>query len=56
MTTIKSLHEKWMKDAEYRKEYEALEEEFALAQAAAEVRRRTEVSLEPVTQIKPDSR
>ena len=28
MTRIKDLHKKWMKDPEYRKEYDALEEEF----------------------------
>ena len=33
MTRISALHEEWMKDDEYRKEYEALEEEFALARA-----------------------
>ncbi len=36
MTKIKDLHAKWMTDKEYRKEYEALEEEFALAQAIIE--------------------
>jgi transcriptional regulator with XRE-family HTH domain len=30
MTKIGTLHKKWMKDPEYRKEYEALEDEFAL--------------------------
>ncbi|MFZ5932272.1 MAG: helix-turn-helix domain-containing protein [Pseudomonadota bacterium] len=38
MTKIKDLHAKWMTDKEYRKEYEALEEEFALAQAIIEAR------------------
>lgn len=33
MTRISVLHEEWMKDDEYRKEYEVLEEEFALARA-----------------------
>ena len=27
MTKIKDLHKKWMKDPEYRREYEGLEEE-----------------------------
>jgi hypothetical protein len=31
MKKISSLHNKWMKDPSYRKKYEALEEEFALA-------------------------
>ncbi len=38
MTRIKDLHAKWMTDKEYRKEYDALEEEFALAQAIIEAR------------------
>ncbi len=38
MTKIKDLHAKWITDKEYRKEYEALEEEFALAQAIIEAR------------------
>jgi transcriptional regulator with XRE-family HTH domain len=33
MTNMRDLHEKWMKDPEYRREYEALEEEFTLMQA-----------------------
>ena len=44
MTKIKALHSKWMKDPEYRKEYEALEEEFALAAEVAKVRRRAGLS------------
>lgn len=40
MTKIRTLHNKWMKDPEYRKEYEALEEEFALAAEVAKARRR----------------
>lgn len=35
MTKISTLHKKWMKDPEYRREYEALEEEFALISARA---------------------
>ena len=33
MTKIKDLHKKWLRDAEYRKAYDALEEEFTLASA-----------------------
>jgi transcriptional regulator with XRE-family HTH domain len=44
MTRIMDLHKKWMKDPEYRKEYEALEEEFALAAAVAEARIRAGLS------------
>jgi hypothetical protein len=38
MTSIKAQHKKWMKNAEYRHEYDALEEEFALAAAVAKAR------------------
>lgn len=38
MTRIKDLHAVWMRDSRYRKEYEALEEEFALAHAMIEAR------------------
>ena len=44
MTKIKDLHRKWMKDPEYRKEYDALEEEFALAAAVAKARTRSGLS------------
>jgi transcriptional regulator with XRE-family HTH domain len=44
MTRVRELHKKWMKDAEYRREYEALEEEFALAAAVAKARRRAGLS------------
>lgn len=33
MSRIRDLHQKWMKEPEYRQEYEALEEEFRLADA-----------------------
>ena len=33
MTKIKDLHKKWLRDDDYRREYDALEEEFALASA-----------------------
>ena len=35
MTKLSTLHKKWMKDPAYRREYEALEEEFALIAARA---------------------
>jgi len=38
------LHKKWMKDAGYAREYEGLEEEFALATAVAKARRRAGLS------------
>jgi len=40
MTKIRDLHAKWMKDEEYRKEYDALEVEFSLAKAIIETRSR----------------
>jgi len=44
MTKIRDLHKKWMKDPAYRKEYDALEEEFALIAAVAKVRIRAGLS------------
>lgn len=38
MTKISDLHEEWMKDPEYRVEYEALEEEYQLVRALIEAR------------------
>jgi ribosome-binding protein aMBF1 (putative translation factor) len=40
MKKISSLHKTWMKDKSYRKEYETLEEEFALASAMIAARSR----------------
>jgi len=31
MTKISDLHKKWLKDAEYRRAYDALEKEFSAA-------------------------
>jgi ribosome-binding protein aMBF1 (putative translation factor) len=44
MTRIRDLHKKWMKDPAYRKEYEALRDEFALTEAVAEARVRSGLS------------
>src|SRR5687767_2292563 len=46
MTKIRELHRKWMADAEYRREYDALEEEFALASAMIKARRRAGLTQE----------
>jgi transcriptional regulator with XRE-family HTH domain len=46
MTRISDLHKKWMDDPEYRREYEALEEEFALASAMIEARKRAGLTQE----------
>jgi transcriptional regulator with XRE-family HTH domain len=44
MTKIRDLHKKWMKDPHYVEEYNALEEEFALAAAVAKARSRAGLS------------
>jgi ribosome-binding protein aMBF1 (putative translation factor) len=44
MIRIKDLHKKWMKDPAYRKEYEALGEEFALMAEVAKARQRAGLS------------
>jgi transcriptional regulator with XRE-family HTH domain len=46
MTKLSNLHKKWMKDPEYRREYEALEEEFSLASAIIEARSRAGLTQE----------
>ncbi len=40
MKKISELHKKWLKKPEYRKEFDALEEEFALASAMIAARSR----------------
>jgi len=40
MARVSELHKRWMKQPKYRKAYEALEEEFVLAGAVIEARRR----------------
>jgi hypothetical protein len=44
MTRIKDLHKTWSKDAAYRGEYHALEEEFTVMAAIAKARRRAGLS------------
>lgn len=46
MTRIKDLHKRWMDDPEYRREYEALEEEFTLASAMIKARKRAGLTQE----------
>ena len=41
---ISELHERWMKDPEYAREYIALEEEFALIEALIQARARAGLS------------
>ena len=40
MARITEMHRKWMEDPQYRKKYEALGEQFALAAAVIEARSR----------------
>jgi ribosome-binding protein aMBF1 (putative translation factor) len=51
MTRIRELHRKWMGDAAYRREYEALEEEFALAFAMIKVRKRAGLTQEELAKV-----
>ena len=44
MIKFRDLHKKWMKDPAYRKEYDALEEEFALIAEVAKARQRAGLS------------
>ena len=44
MTKLSDLHKKWMKDPNYRKEYNALDEEFALMLEVAKARGRSGLS------------
>jgi len=46
MTKINELHDKWMKDADYSSAYEALEEEFSLANAVIAARSRAGLTQE----------
>ena len=48
MTKLKTLHEKWSKDAIYRQAYDALEDEFALAAAIAQARANAGLTQEEV--------
>ena len=45
---VDDLHRKWMKNAGYRREYEALEEEFSLVAALIEARTRAGLTQEQV--------
>jgi ribosome-binding protein aMBF1 (putative translation factor) len=45
---VDDLHKKWMKDSGYRREYEALAEEFSLAATLIEARTRAGLTQEQV--------
>lgn len=50
MTKLRTLHQQWSKDPEYRKAYDTLEEEFALAAAIAKARSRAGLTQQEVAQ------
>ena len=45
-TRVDDLHKEWMKDPKYRREYQALEEEFSLTAALIEARSRAGMTQE----------
>ena len=47
---VDDLHKNWMKDPKYRREYEALEEEFSLESALIEARARAGLTQQQVAQ------
>ncbi len=47
---VDDLHKNWMKDPKYRREYEALGEEFSLVAALIEARTRAGLTQEQVAQ------
>lgn len=50
MKRISSMHKNWMKDEAYRKEYDALEAEFALASAMIAARSRAGLTQDQLAQ------
>ena len=49
-TSVDALHKEWLKKPAYRREYEALEEEFSLTAALIEARARAGLTQEQVAQ------
>jgi len=47
-TRVDDLHDEWMKDPKYRREYKALDEEFSLTAAMIEARSRAGMTQEQV--------
>jgi ribosome-binding protein aMBF1 (putative translation factor) len=47
-TRVDDLHDDWMKDPKYRREYQAIEEEFSLTAAMIEARSRAGMTQEQV--------
>jgi transcriptional regulator with XRE-family HTH domain len=50
MARIVDMHERWMKKPSYRKAYDALEEEFALAAAVIDARNRAGLTQQELAQ------
>ena len=50
MAKITELHKKWMRNDNYREEYDALEDEFALAAALIEARSRAGLTQEELAE------
>jgi transcriptional regulator with XRE-family HTH domain len=50
MTKVNDLHQKWMKKKEYRKAYEELAPEFALARAVIHARAAADLTQEQLAQ------
>ncbi len=48
MTTLKGLRKRWMNDPDFRAEYDALDEEFALAAALIDARTQAHLTQEQV--------
>ncbi len=50
MARISKLHKRWLQDPKYRKKYDALQEEFALANSVIEARKRAGLTQQQLAQ------
>ena len=53
---VSELAEKWLKDPEFAKEYDALEEEFTLAEAMIEARTKSNLTQDQIAELMGTSR
>ena len=51
MKQVKDLHKKWVKDPDYKREYEALEEEFDFTRALVQARMRANLTQAEVAKL-----
>jgi predicted transcriptional regulator len=51
MKQVRDLHKKWLKDPEYKREYESLEEEFDLAKTLVQARMRAKLTQSEVAEL-----